>query len=520
MTTQHLPATVSPAQGSRILREWNERRRLERAVQENARRGLRASVAPPFAGAAINRLTASLASWSGALNADLDAALVPLRARARRLCANNEWGKRFLSLCAVNIVGPMGPALQVRAKRADGTLDIAANEAIETHWAAWARAADITGRMALKRLLQVTVKALARDGEILVRLVMDRTLPYGFAVQLLEIDRLDERLNQRLQNGNTIRQGVEIDSRMRPLAYYVMTDHPGEVYTSIAGRQYERIPAREIYHVFLPERAEQVRGYTWLHAVLLRADMTGGYEESAIVAARVGAAKMGVFERDEEGPSPASLATIADGVDAQTGALQMDAEPGEFIELPAGYKLSSWDPEYPHENFEPFLKQCLRGLAVGLDVATHNLSGDMTGVNYSSARVAELSEREIWMLLQEWLFDALLMPLYRTWLESALIRGDITFETSGLALPVERLQKFVLAARFQGRRWGWVDPLNEAQAAAVRVANRIDSRTAIAASQGREFGDVVEELGAEAVALADNGLPETGTTATKAAAPT
>ena len=41
-----------------------------------------------FSGAAINRLTASMAAWSGALNADLDGSLVILRARARSLAAN------------------------------------------------------------------------------------------------------------------------------------------------------------------------------------------------------------------------------------------------------------------------------------------------------------------------------------------------------------------------------------------------------------------------------------------------
>jgi len=34
-----------------------------------------------------------------------------------------------------------------------------------------------------------------------------------------------------------------------------------------------------------------------------------------------------------------------------------------FLELPPGYKLESWDPQYPHENFESFVKQCLRGLS-------------------------------------------------------------------------------------------------------------------------------------------------------------
>jgi capsid protein len=40
---------------------------------------------------------------------------VILRARARQLCANSEYAKRFLGLVARNVVGPCGPMLQVRA---------------------------------------------------------------------------------------------------------------------------------------------------------------------------------------------------------------------------------------------------------------------------------------------------------------------------------------------------------------------------------------------------------------------
>lgn len=509
MSASRVPVTFEYAEkGSRVLRQWNEERRLARALADRARRGQRDS---GFAGAAINRLTMSLAQWSGAVNADLDSALAVLRARARSLCANNEWGRRFLSLVAVNMIGATGPTLQVRAKTSSGALDKAANDAIESHWTRWGRSAEITGRMSLARLLQVVAKSVARDGEALVRIVRDRRLPYGMGLQLLEADRLDETLNARLPNGNAIRMGVEVDSALRPLAYHVLTAHPGENWGS-GPRQYDRIDAREIYHVYLPERAEQVRGYTWLHAVLTRAAMTGGYEEAAIIAARVGASKMGVFKRSEEA-SPDTLKTIADGQDATTGALQMNAEPGEFVELPVGYELQSWDPEYPHANFEAFLKQCLRGLATGVDVATHNLSGDMTGVNYSSARIAEMAEREVWTLLQQWLIDALLLPLFRDWLASALLRSEITFEATGKALPAERLDKFADAAKFQGRRWAWVDPLNEAQAAQVRLENGLDSRTAIVAASGREFDDVIDELAQEAAMLPKAQTTKKGTPA-------
>lgn len=461
-----------------------------------------------FAGASVNRLTASMAAWSGALNADLDGSLVILRARARQLAANNAYGRRFLNLVAANVVGGEGlPKLQVRAlanlrnPAAATVLDRAANDAIEMHWDLWGQTADIGGRMTWSMLLRMVAKAVARDGESLVRIVRNRSLPYGLALQVLDIDRLDESLN-RTEAGISIRQGVEVDASGRAIAYWVKTAHPGEAYTVPGAGQYERIPAADIIHVFLPERAEQVRGYTWFHAVLLDAAQLGEFRKSAVIAARVGASKIAALQRGEDSFDQSAL--LADA--ALGNALTMNVEAGELIELPPGYTLNSWNPEYPHANFDSFTKSCLRGIASGLDVAAHNLTSDMTDVNYSSARIAELAEREQWQALQDWLIANLVRPVYREWLSIALLRGDITFPVSGKALPFDRFDKFAAASRFQGRRWAWVDPKNEVEAAQLLIANGLASRTEIAAAKGRDFDDVLAELAQEETALAAAGL--------------
>lgn len=473
-----------------------------------------------FAGGGIGRLTASLATSSQAINAELDGSLVVMRARARQLCQSNEYGRRFLNLVATNVVGRTGPMLQVRAYMAQTdrkkapVLDKAANDAIEIHWARWSQRADIAGRMHLAHMLRITAKAVARDGEALVRLVRNRDLPYGMALQLLEIDRLDETMNATLQDGGAIRQGVEIDSTGRPVAYWLKSAHPGDRYLP-GNLRAERVAAENIRHVFLPERAEQVRGYTWLHAVLLRSAQLHGFNEAAVLAARIGASKVAVLERNEEAPD--ATATMADGQSG--GAMQMNVEGGEMFELPPGYSLNSWNPDYPHANFESFVKTAMHGISAGLDVANHNLSGDMSGVNYSSARIAELSEREQWMVLQDWLIHTLVEPIYKEWLASALIRGDITFELSGNALPADKLSKFANASRFQGRRWKWVDPSKDIEAARAGVELGITSRTRIAAEQGVDLDDVLDELSQEKRLMDDLGLSAVKPAAPAAAQP-
>ena len=461
-----------------------------------------------FAGGAVNRLTSSLANWSGSVNADLDMALPILRARARHLAANNEHGKRFLSLVATNVVGRANPRLQVRALKAlrnpDATtqLDKAANDTVEIHWERWGKSCDLSGRhKTFYSLLRTAVKGVARDGEALIRVVRDRRLPYGIALQLLEADRLDETMNVRLDNGHTVRQGVEIDSALRPVAYYIKSNHPGDNY-ALASNTTERVPASDIYHLFTPERAEQVRGVTWLHAIIMRGSIIHNFEEAAVVAAQIGASKIAALERADDAPD--AIGGMTDGLSG--GLPQIKVEAGEMFELPPGYKLNSWNPEYPHANFESFLKSCLRGLAAGLDVAAHNLTGDMNEVNYSSARIAELSERETWMVLQDWLITSFVQPLYEEWLAVSLLSGAITFEVSGKAIPAERYDKFRNASRFQGKRWQWVDPLKEAEANSRLLETGLTSRTRLAAEQGDEFEDILDELAQEKLMMEKAGL--------------
>lgn len=458
-----------------------------------------------FAGAAVSRLTESLQTWSGSVNNETEAGLAILRARARKLCNDHEYARRFLALTATHIVGSDGPTLQVRAQMQNGGLDSVANSAVEMAWWKWTKAADIGGRMTLPHMLRVVVKAVARDGEALVRIVRNRNLPGGIALQLLDIDRLDDQYNKALPNGNTIRMSVEIDSRSRPVAYHVRVAHPGESWGSTAP-VFERIPASEIWHVFMPERPEQVRGYSWLHAVIIRMGMLHSYEEAAVVAARVGASKMGFFKRAAEdgGYAGAAAAQLADQNIA--GSLSASVEPGEMWELPAGYDFESFNPDYPHANFDAFMKACLRGIAAGLDVDYPTLANDLEGVNYSSMRAGTIETRDQWQVLQGWFIDSLVMPVYREWLASALLRGDIRLPATGRALPPDRLTKFADASSFLGRRWQWVDPLKDAEAEKALLAAGLTSRSRIAAKQGQDFDEILAELADEQAKIAAAGV--------------
>lgn len=462
-----------------------------------------------FAAADFGRLTSSWKHAITSIDRDLQTQLTVLRGRSRELCANNEYAKRFLHQCKVNIVGAHGIALQNHARDANGTLDRAANTAIETAWRDWSKRGhcEVTGKLSRADIERLIIESVARDGEVLIRKVPGYDNSSRYALQIIEADFLDERLNIERSNGTSIRMGVDLDVWGKPTAYHLLRKHPGDM-RSIQSREHIVVSAEDILHIFIPLRPHQTRGIPWMHASMISLFDLGGYREAAIVAARVGAAKMGFFT------SPTGEEYQGDAVDG-AGNLITEAQPGTFDQLAEGTTLESWDPTYPHDQFESFNKALLRGISGGLGVAYHTFANDLEGVNFSSARAGILEERDTWTMLQEWLIQSFDNLVYPEWLKYSLMTGRIIMP-NGTALPSTKFDKFN-AGTFQGRRWSWVDPLKDIQANRESIAQRIRSISSVIRETGNDPDDVFEEIAQEREKLAAMGITPEELTGSSAA---
>lgn len=451
-----------------------------------------------FSAAGTDRLLSNWLAVNTGINADLEAALAALRARSRDWVMNTDMGERYLTLAADNIVGSEPPRLQVRALLADNkTPDDIANTAVEMAFADWCRRGkcEITGEMSFVEVLRSVVETTARDGEYLVNQMRNAGLPFGYALQMLDVDRIDTTRNVAAsgRGDNGIRLGIELDRLGRKQAVYLHAWHPGDSGAGIApAGSSGRVPAEQLLHGFVRRRPEQVRGYPWCAPVLRGAAELQQYKAYAMVAARVGAAKMGFYTTDKDVLSDGM--TLDELKDA-TGNLVQDVEAGMLEALPPGVKFESFDPDYPHQNYSAFFDHGQRDLSAGLNVAHHNLTGNMTGVNYSSARIAELAERRHWRALQRWLISSFVRPVFDSWLRSALITGSIRLP-SGAALPADRFDKFSSAASFQPPGWAWVDPEADIKASATAMTYDLRSLRQISDEQGVDMDDVLHDKAA------------------------
>jgi lambda family phage portal protein len=447
-----------------------------------------------FDAAAMNRITSSLANESSHIMRILRDQGKVLRARSRQLAANNCYATKFVSMAVSNIAGPHPFKLQAKVRSSRGKLDAFANSRIETEWAEWGRPGqcDVTGRLSWNEIQQLIVRTLVVDGECLIRVLEGGDFgPWGIQLQVLESDRLDENKNEELKNGGQIVAGVELDVNGRTVAYHFLRSTP-KIWSHGYSREYIRVPADQIIHLYLPQRAEQVRGIPWMHSAIIKLHQLGAFEEAAIIASRVGASKMGFYQqKGGDGFIPPGSTLGSDGNYHQS------AEPGEFGIVPQGYEFKDWNPNYPDAQVEPFMKSCLRGLASGLNVTYHSLANNLEAVNFSSARAGMLEERDNWMLLQQWLVDHLHIPLYRRWLRMALL-------TSRLSLQGPEPKFWDVT--WSPKRWTWVDPLKDVQANINAIQWGLKSRTQVVNETGADLEDIMTQLKSENDMAEDAGV--------------
>jgi lambda family phage portal protein len=429
-----------------------------------------------YIGAAVNRLNGDWLS-SGALSAD-DAIRFntrTLRDRARELVRNHANAHRFPQLVSENVIGDSGITLQARITSTRGSYHTALNGAIEQAWEEWGRtSASVDGIDSWLDLQRLIVETEAVDGEVLVRLVRGFPNKFGFALQVIDADLLDETYNVRPGDGqNAIKGGVEMDAWGRPIAYWLWTAHPSE---SNPRRTRERVPASEVIHHFDRERPGQTRGVTRMAAVITELHNLGEYRRAELMAARTAAAKMGFIKTTAD-----SGALLGDGTMTPT---TWDAEPGVIERLGPGEAFEGWDPSHPTSAFAEFDRACLRSGATGLGVRYSGFSGDYSQANYSSERAASLDERGKWQQEQQRLIDRVHRRVFRAWLQMASLSGVI---------PVQATQAPDTAFQWLPRRWPWVDPQKDLEAGLAAVAAGLTSLTRLAAEQGRDLEDVLRE---------------------------
>ena len=433
--------------------------------------------------ASPSRLFADYIESERSPDSELYPVIARMRARSRDLARNNEYARRYFNLLKTNVVGEHGFKLQVKALDPRGALDTDGNQSIETAFKVWGKRGNCTadGKMSWVDVQKMVVEGLARDGEVFVIKHRGNAFHDSFALEFLEPDQIDEKKNERLDGGREIRMGVELDKFKKPIAYHVLTSHPGDYdfASMVKSPKHKRVPAEQMIHVFMPLRAGQTRGEPWMSSAMASIKQLNGWREASIVAARMGASKMGFFT------SPSGDGFVADDLDGNVPII--DAQPGTFHQLPQGVDLKTFDVGYPTSEFDSFHRSVLKGIASALGVSYTSLANDLEATSYSSIRQGALEERDFYRSVQQVMTDHFVRPVYEAWLEAAM-------EVDTLFMPIATYDKFATASEFRGRAWNWVDPMKEMNAAVLGMKNGVLSLQDVASQYGKDTEELLAEI--------------------------
>jgi lambda family phage portal protein len=422
-----------------------------------------------YAAAKSGRKTGAWSPVESTVNDEIRVSSQKVRERVRQLVRDFPYFARAVEMLVSLTVGP-GINFQSKA-------DPAFRALIEDAWKRWSEQADITGRLSFQEICQLAVRQECENGEffLIKRQSKDSKRFLPFTLQVIESDRLTD-LATSPNRQHEIDQGVEYDPETgQTMAYWFENDSGKAI----------RIPADQVIHGFKMVRPGQLRGISPFAPGVLCAHDLAEYLDAELDGAKMAARYLAFIEApDITGFQQAHGV----GVNSDTGQREDELENAILEYLRPGEKVSLASHNRPGDNFEPFVKLVLRMLSVSTGVPYELLSGDYTGINYSTMRVCRNDLAQALKVPQGRMISQLCNPVFREVMNQAVLSGK-------LGLP----GYWNDPRKFQACKWivpGMepIDPLKESKAHVEQLDSLLRSPQEIAAARGRDYEEILDEI--------------------------
>ena len=158
---------------------------------------------------------------------------------------------------------------------------------------------------------------------------------------------------------------------------------------------------------------------------------------------------------------------------------------GKFVYLHPNERVDIPNLDAPNNEFEPFNRIILRSLASGCGVSYESVSKDFSQTNYSSSRLSLLEDRDHYKMIQKYLEERFLQPLFDLWLDLAVLSGNL--DLPSYELDPDKYRR----VRWLFRGWAWVDPQKEVAASVTAIKAGLKTQSQVISEMG---GDIEELL--------------------------
>ncbi|SNR45295.1 phage portal protein [Puniceibacterium sediminis] len=412
-----------------------------------------------------------------------------LLARSRELVVTNGYAANACEAFAANLVGD---GIKPSSLIEESTL----RDSVQQLWLAWTDEADADGLTDFYGLQAMVAREMFVAGECFVRMRPRRTedgLLVPMQLQLLQSEMLPFEKTETAANGNRIRCGIEFDGIGRRLAYHFRRRHPGDSTDQGAViPETVRVPAEDVLHIYRPIDAGQIRGLPHVAPAMVRLFLLDQYDDAELDRKKTAAMFAGFITKTA--PEDPMMGESEADLD---GAAMASLEPGTMQVLLPGEDVKFSSPADVGGGYEAFQYRTLLSVSASLGLPYHLVTGDVRQANYSSLR-AELVEfrRRIGQLQHGVMAHQLCRPIWRRWLETAVLSGALDIGNPAVARPVQWIPP----------RWDWVDPLKDIQAQVLAMEAGITSRRKVVEATGYDVEEVDRENAADVKRVADLGL--------------
>jgi lambda family phage portal protein len=489
--------------------------------------GLNQNMTRAYDGAINTNYNQGWRNTYGSSDSEIQSSLYPVRARTRTICKDTPHGKAIIRAYQNNVVGHRGFRLKSRvgkrSKTGKFTPDEDLNHQLEDIYfdAGLPENFTVTGDVSRMAALRIFVASAVRDGFIMGR--HWRGFPnndFGYAIQLLEADRLQDSYMGRAPNtNNEIRFSCELDMWKRKVAYWILERHPGDPFCGAplmnSNTWRERVPADEIIlYGNMADRAEQTVGFPELDSVIQHMFRDAQYETAMTLAAIASCCKpywlkklfpTGMtFTSDDKDAfldyiNQVSEAMVdgpqgTNGVGRNSGTIprREGVIPRSSTEMPAatrelnyGEELMQLDPKFPVEAASSFKRDNMHAVGAGAGTGFQLTSGDYQNLGFSATRAMAIPTQDNFKMWQQNMIDMVIRVEYKERVRAAIMCGM-------LHAPMERLKEICRSATFIGVRWPFVNPLQDIQASILQLEAGLVSRQQLLDEM--EDGGSIEDL--------------------------
>lgn len=365
--------------------------------------------------AARNYLTSSLPSTNTGPNVEVGESIEPLRALSADQMRNNPIAIRVRNATVARMIGH------------GHTPECDSDEWMKV-WEEWRVNCYLHDRRTFEGVQELVERTKFDAGGCLVQRVWvdDPDLPLPMMLRVIEPDQIDRWKDGDTSDGGYIVQGRQFDRYGRPTGVWILDEHPGE--TTRLGRRLDSqfVSWKDLAYRFHEDRPGQVHAAPEitpvaraLHAVerYISHEIVRKQRESSVVGVVVGG-------DDSEDDTDTDNRT-AKAVTNARGQIVESWSPGQLLYAPAGREITFNQPA-AIGGFREFITQILHWVAAGKSLPYFSVSGDLSQVNYSSARIGDVEARAWVRPTQINELDPQFLAVVARWVtEAAIVKGRL-----------------------------------------------------------------------------------------------